>query len=127
MNDERMSVRLLKRQLRREIQQSLTQLANSDVIEECSYALLRLTNLLANRCASRLFQLPQFNQSRNLSIYLSMPSGELQTTSIIEKAFQSGYSNPKNANSRKKSVCSIYRWTDHANGRESQSRRLEDL
>jgi 5-formyltetrahydrofolate cyclo-ligase len=100
MSNEGMSVRLLKRQLRREIQQSLKQLTDSEVIEECSYTLLRLTNILATRCARRLFQLPQFNQSRNVSIYLSMPSGELQTTSILEKAFQSGCTQPVHTNSR---------------------------
>lgn len=47
-------------------------------------------NCIANRCARSLFQLPQFIQSRNVSIYLSMPSGELQTNLILEKAFQLG-------------------------------------
>jgi len=37
-----------------------------------------------------LFHLPLFVQSRNVSVYLSMPKGELQTASIIDECFQLG-------------------------------------
>ena len=49
-----------------------------------------MTDVLAKRCARTLVELPQFTKSRNVSVYLSMPSGEVQTASIIEEAFQTG-------------------------------------
>ena len=100
MNNEVMNVRLLKRQLRKEVQQTLKTLKNADIVEECLYYLMNLINSIANRCSRRLSQLPQFIQSRNVSIYLSMPSGELQTNSILEKAFQLGCINIKRTNRR---------------------------
>jgi hypothetical protein len=85
----RMSVRLLKRELRRGVQGILKSLTTEEIVEECISRLI-VSDMLANRCAASLFQLPQFVQSRNVSVYLSMPSGELQTSSIIEKCFQLG-------------------------------------
>jgi hypothetical protein len=48
MGDEEMTVRLLKRQLRREIQRSLKQLTDLEVIEECCYKYLRLADILSS-------------------------------------------------------------------------------
>jgi len=68
----------LKRQLRKEVQQRLKTLTVTQVAEE------------SRRCANKLFQLPQFIQSRRISIYLSMASGELQTRLILQEAFDEG-------------------------------------
>jgi hypothetical protein len=90
-----MNVRLLKRDLRREVQQLLKKPAAEEVCEECIplNSFLRLLTISANRCAASLFQLSQFVHSRNISVYLSMPTGELQTTSIVEKCFHFGTKN----------------------------------
>jgi 5-formyltetrahydrofolate cyclo-ligase len=37
-----------------------------------------------------LFSLPEYQSSRSLSVYLSMPSGEISTTEIVNHAFQQG-------------------------------------
>lgn len=49
-----------------------------------------MTNVLARRCTRTLLELPQFKRARNVSIYLSMPSGEIQTGGVIDGAFQAG-------------------------------------
>lgn len=44
----------------------------------------------AKRCTTTITQLPEFAKSRNVSIYVSMPSNELQTHDLIEAAFKAG-------------------------------------
>ncbi|KAL4803150.1 hypothetical protein BDV18DRAFT_145221 [Aspergillus unguis] len=38
--------------------------------------------------ASRLFSLPEYQKARRIGVYLSMPSGELSTTAIVEDALK---------------------------------------
>ncbi|OJJ55087.1 hypothetical protein ASPSYDRAFT_93112 [Aspergillus sydowii CBS 593.65] len=39
--------------------------------------------------ASRLFALPEYQRAQRIGVYLSMPTGELSTTAIVEDAFKS--------------------------------------
>jgi len=84
------SMRAVKRQLRKSILQSLQRVTSSDISDECDNILpLELT--LATVCATALTHLPQYIQSRNVSVYLSMAQGEVQTDSIVKNAFDSGF------------------------------------
>jgi len=86
-------MKALKKELRRGVLQLVKKLTAEEIAEECMFPdvfLVVYLALAANRCATNLFQLPVFLQSRNVSIYVSMPTGELQTASIIDKCFQLG-------------------------------------
>ena len=84
-------MRALKKELRRGVLPLSKKLTAEEIAEECMFPdifLVVYLTLAANRCVTNLFQLPVFLQSRNVSIYVSMPMRELQTASIIEKCFQ---------------------------------------
>lgn len=72
--------------------------------------LVHKTNLPATRCAKTLFQLPCFVNSRNVSVYLSMRTGELQTNAIIENCFQLGFDCKfeRSLIARKTGLCAVY-------------------
>ena len=92
-NCPRRDMKALKKELRRGVLQLVKKLTAEEIAEECMFPdvfLVVYLALAANRCATNLFQLPVFLQSRNVSIYVSMPTGELQTASIIDKCFQLG-------------------------------------
>ncbi|EWC47208.1 hypothetical protein DRE_03327 [Drechslerella stenobrocha 248] len=72
------ALREAKRELRASITRRLDAL-DSRSIQEQSRAVF---NLLAG--------LPQYQQARAVSIYLSMPAGEIDTASILQDAFQRG-------------------------------------
>jgi 5-formyltetrahydrofolate cyclo-ligase len=84
------SVRLLKRQLRKEILQNLGKLSSQTITEESSSRYIKVYLITAERCMNTIVQLPQFAKSRNVSIYVSMPSKELQTHGLLENAFKTG-------------------------------------
>ena len=49
-----------------------------------------LTALLATKAAKSLLALPQYQNAQRLSVYLSMPSGEISTAMIVDNALESG-------------------------------------
>jgi len=49
-----------------------------------------LTVIEANVVLKCLFSLPEYQKARSLSVYLSMPSGEISTTEIVRDAFKHG-------------------------------------
>ncbi|KAJ9087377.1 hypothetical protein DSO57_1033874 [Entomophthora muscae] len=71
-------IQALKANVRREIKAKLSTLSNSYVKEQS-----------LNIC-NRLFDLPVFHQSCNVSVYLSMPSMEVQTTGILYRLLEKG-------------------------------------
>ncbi|GAB7364814.1 hypothetical protein MBLNU230_g5609t1 [Neophaeotheca triangularis] len=69
-----------KKALRGEIKNTLSSL-NSDFITQQSQI-----------ATDRLLSLPEYVKSKSLSIYLSMPTGELQTTQLLSSALEAGKS-----------------------------------
>jgi 5-formyltetrahydrofolate cyclo-ligase len=49
-----------------------------------------LTISLANVVLKCLFSMPEYQKARSLSVFLSMPSGEISTTEIVKDAFSQG-------------------------------------
>lgn len=48
----------------------------------------------ANLVVQRLFAMKEYQQSRNVSVYISMPSAEISTTEIIKDLFAKSEKNP---------------------------------
>jgi 5-formyltetrahydrofolate cyclo-ligase len=42
----------------------------------------------AQACIKSLLELPEYRQAKAISLYLSMPTGEISTTEIVQDAFQ---------------------------------------
>ncbi|KAG9296310.1 hypothetical protein G9A89_014902 [Geosiphon pyriformis] len=81
------TIRSLKTSLRKEMRKILTEIP-SEVIERESRAV-----------AEKLVSLPSYLNSKNVSIYLSMTKGEIQTNFLIKDIFKRGKS------------CYVPRWT----------------
>ncbi|KAF2672581.1 5-formyltetrahydrofolate cyclo-ligase-like protein [Microthyrium microscopicum] len=71
-----MAIVQAKKELRRRIKQLL-----SGVTQE---SIARQTDL----CMKSLLSLPEYKKARAISVFLSMPSGEISTTNIVKNAFQ---------------------------------------
>ncbi|OAX78287.1 5-formyltetrahydrofolate cyclo-ligase [Emergomyces africanus] len=67
-----------KKELRRKLRKILSEVSKESVIAQSSIA---TKNLLA---------LPEYHAAKKLSVYLSMPSGEISTTAIVRDAFSRG-------------------------------------
>ncbi|PGH00905.1 5-formyltetrahydrofolate cyclo-ligase [Blastomyces parvus] len=67
-----------KKELRRKLQKILSEVSKQSVAAQSSIA---TRNLLA---------LPEYQAAKKLSVYLSMPSGEISTTAIVRDAFSRG-------------------------------------
>ncbi|OJD18797.1 5-formyltetrahydrofolate cyclo-ligase [Emergomyces pasteurianus Ep9510] len=67
-----------KKELRRKLRKVLSEVSKESVIAQSSIA---MRNLLA---------LPEYLAAKKLSIYLSMPSGEISTAAIVRDAFSRG-------------------------------------
>ncbi|KAI9017479.1 5-formyltetrahydrofolate cyclo-ligase [Gaertneriomyces semiglobifer] len=72
------SVRALKNALRKETRQRLAQLP-ADIVDQES-----------KRIVQRLLALKEYRDSKNISVFVSMPSGEIQTAEIIRDLLDSG-------------------------------------
>ncbi|PGG98025.1 5-formyltetrahydrofolate cyclo-ligase [Polytolypa hystricis UAMH7299] len=67
-----------KRELRRRIKKILAEVSQDSVVAQSSIA------------TKTLLSLPEYHAAKRLSIYLSMPSGEISTTAIVRDAFSKG-------------------------------------
>lgn len=67
-----------KRALRREVQDALSAMNEDDVARQSSVA------------QKTVLSMPEFERAKRLSIYLSMPSGEARTDSILRDALKKG-------------------------------------
>jgi 5-formyltetrahydrofolate cyclo-ligase len=72
------SVRERKQALRKEIRAKMKALSREEILLESS------------KVWERLFELPEYKASRSVSIFLSMPAGEIATESLIQDAIQAG-------------------------------------
>ncbi|KAK6517184.1 hypothetical protein TWF506_007059 [Arthrobotrys conoides] len=72
------TLRCAKRELRAAVAKRLDALDAESVREQSRVALALLTSL------------PEYRQARRISIYLSMPSGEVDTTAMVQNALEQG-------------------------------------
>jgi 5-formyltetrahydrofolate cyclo-ligase len=72
------SVREQKQALRKEIRAKMKALSREEILLESS------------KVWERLFELPEYKASRSVSIFLSMPAGEVATEVVIEDAVRAG-------------------------------------
>ncbi|KAL8659627.1 MAG: hypothetical protein Q9226_000332 [Calogaya cf. arnoldii] len=73
MSDEMASLRTAKKELRRRIRQALSH-----------------QSMVAHAATATLFSLPEYQSAKRISVYLSMPRGELSTRSIVTEALRNG-------------------------------------
>ncbi|MCJ1283190.1 hypothetical protein MMC26_002517 [Xylographa opegraphella] len=78
MSNEMTSLRASKTKLRKTVLGTLKQLSQEQI------------QLQSHRIRERLFTLPQYQSARKISVYLSMPSGEVSTRYIVENALRNG-------------------------------------
>ncbi|RMJ28479.1 5-formyltetrahydrofolate cyclo-ligase [Aspergillus sp. HF37] len=67
-----------KKDLRRRMREALRQVPSESVVSQSRLA------------ANQLFSLSEYQNARRISVYLSMPSGELSTSAIVHDALKSG-------------------------------------
>jgi 5-formyltetrahydrofolate cyclo-ligase len=67
-----------KQSLRKEIRARMKALSREDIIAESS------------KVWDRVFELPEYKSARSVSIFLSMPAGEIETEAVIQDALQRG-------------------------------------
>jgi len=72
------AIQAVKSEWRKTVQQSLKRLTNDEIAAR-SY-----------KIHQSLFALPEYQEARNISIYLSMPTGEVSTKAIVEDALSKG-------------------------------------
>ncbi|KND00899.1 5-formyltetrahydrofolate cyclo-ligase [Spizellomyces punctatus DAOM BR117] len=72
------TIRALKNALRKDMRKRLAQVP-ADIVRKES-----------NIVIQKLFAMKEYQQSRNISVYISMPSGEVSTTEIIRDLFDKG-------------------------------------
>jgi 5-formyltetrahydrofolate cyclo-ligase len=70
------SVQEQKQALRKEIRARMKAVSRDDILAESS------------KVWDRLFELPEYKTSRSVSIFLSMPAGEIATEAVIQDAVQ---------------------------------------
>ncbi|MCJ1383988.1 hypothetical protein MMC17_007103 [Xylographa soralifera] len=78
MSDEMSLLRASKAKLRKTVLGSLKQLSQEQV------------QLQSHSIQERLFLLPEYQSAKKISVYLSMPSGEVSTRGIVEDALKKG-------------------------------------
>jgi 5-formyltetrahydrofolate cyclo-ligase len=76
--DATASVRERKQALRKEIRAKMKALSREEILVESS------------KVWERLFELPEYKTSRSVSIFLSMPAGEIATEALIQHSIQAG-------------------------------------
>jgi 5-formyltetrahydrofolate cyclo-ligase len=87
----------LKKQLRKDMAARLEQLSTPELIKQCNYSknkacfrsLKYFFHILADQVFQNLQQLNQFQASKNISIYISMPTCEIMTANIIQHLLRS--------------------------------------
>ncbi len=98
MTDNMASLRAAKKELRRLIRQKLSQVDEQSIQRQCScnaihppISLLTITESWPALAAQEtLLSLPEYHSARKISVYLSMPQGELATGRIVEDALRQG-------------------------------------
>ena len=91
-----MAFQTAKRDLRKRMRETL-KLPASSISQQCQhefswkqYCPLQ-TNFIAARVATTKFlSLPEYQNAKTIAVYLSMPTGELSTTGIVQDALQHG-------------------------------------
>jgi 5-formyltetrahydrofolate cyclo-ligase len=98
------SLRTQKKELRKAVSATLQLLSIPNLEEQCKYdngvtapqiswvdgLYNRITYFLAKAIAANVLSLPSFNLSRSVSCYLSMPSGEADTASLVSEVLSRG-------------------------------------
>jgi len=89
------AVKTQKLALRKAITVSLRQLGSADVEQQCKMNSVStvhsiLTSYVAEAITTQLLALPAFQTCRTISCYLSMPTAEAGTSTIVNAIFQSG-------------------------------------
>ncbi|CAL8580798.1 hypothetical protein XPA_006516 [Xanthoria parietina] len=78
MSDDMASLHTAKKELRRQIRQTLSHVSEHSVQTQSQAA------------SETLLSLPEYLSAKRISVYLSMPKGELSTRSIVAEALRNG-------------------------------------
>ncbi|KAI9865130.1 MAG: hypothetical protein M1813_002450 [Trichoglossum hirsutum] len=89
---------IAKRELRQVIKKSISEIPSESIASQCQHLpKLRATSWRADAiyptalvALKILFSMPEYMSANRIGIYLSMPTGEILTTSIVEDAFLRG-------------------------------------
>ncbi|KAJ5888987.1 hypothetical protein N7495_009028 [Penicillium taxi] len=73
-----MASQTAKRDLRKQLRLTLSNLSSSSIAYQSGIA------------TAKFLSLPEYQNAKSIAVYLSMPSGELSTSRIVEDAFKSG-------------------------------------
>ena len=95
MSNEMTSLKASKAKLRKTVLGSLKQLTQEQIQLQCLYndtrgSIVALIRKTARSIQERLFSLPEYQSAKKISVYLSMPSGEVSTRCIVEDALRKG-------------------------------------
>lgn len=71
-------VQAAKKELRRKMREVLRSIPKDSIVSQSGVA------------TNKLLSLPEYRNAKRIGIYLSMPSGEVSTTSIVQSAFKEG-------------------------------------
>ncbi|KAL8841814.1 MAG: hypothetical protein Q9205_002906 [Flavoplaca limonia] len=78
MSDDMASLRTAKKELRRHITHTLSRVSEQSIQSQ------------SHAAKDTLFSLPEYQSAKRISVYLSMPQGELSTRSIVTEALRNG-------------------------------------
>lgn len=91
-----LAISALKQQLRSTVKQNLSTLPAHEIASQCQhpYFLVTTTSILhiskAKTCTDLLFSLPEYQSFRRISVFLSMPGKEIDTSQVVEDALAHG-------------------------------------
>lgn len=86
------AVYVAKKELRKQMKQKLSHLSKEEIETQCPYSsspLLGVQHVLTMSAADAvrlLFKMPEVQSCRTISIFMSMPTGEVQTGPIVRRA-----------------------------------------
>jgi 5-formyltetrahydrofolate cyclo-ligase len=88
------SIMSLKKELRKKMKSILKGLPEASAASQCTLLFQELMRVadhtLAAKATRTLLSLPEYQAAERLSIYLSMPGGEISTSSIVRDALNQG-------------------------------------
>ena len=97
MGDNMSALRLAKKELRRSIRQTISSLSDESINSQCRYKSTSRHAVWLMRCfatasavTKSILSLPEYQRARSLSVYLSMPKGEISTSLIVKDALRRG-------------------------------------
>lgn len=90
------ALKVMKKELRQKVKATLSSLSTEDIKTQSSllspfFRLTRwLIGMVADIAVNKLLSMPEYQRARRISIYLSMPTGEISTSPIVHDALKQG-------------------------------------